>query len=255
MVFDSRKMELERWDKNIVLPTRIIITGKTNSGKSHLLLYLLYWMCDNIDELIVISPTLEPGEFEDITVPAHIHGEYNPDIITELWERVAAAKEKKNIMIVLDDSAFDIKKNDKSLSRVFTSGRHFGLSIVVITQKFRLLNQAIRSNSDYIVVSKTVNALERDAIYSECSVEDKKMFMEALARYTMNYGVLVINNLSGDAGGEENLMCDKAPAEIPKFYIEEEVLALEKRNRRREVGDEKRRDREREERMKSAYKE
>lgn len=217
--------ELKKWPygKELKVPIRIVLTGKTNTGKSYYARWLLYLLCDDIDELYVFCPTMKPKDWEDVTTKKHIFEEYNPNVIEDIIENqrknIDASKPVKQIMIYLDDCIFSFKKDDKVLSSLFVKGRHYGISVMVISQKFRLLNNSIRSNADIIVVTKVINQQEKDALYVEYNGGGhKNKFYSLLDTAIKSKGVMIIDNVNED---EEVFWKDKAPQNLPKFYIED----------------------------------
>lgn len=240
--------QVELWKRDIKLPTAIGITGKRNTGKSYYARWLLYLLTDEIDILYVICPTLKPKELEEITKPEHIIREYKESIIKDIVDGQVAlrdsGKEMKQIVILLDDAILEFKKNDETITKLYLKGRHYNITPIIITQKFRLLATGIRDNMDYCFCTRIVNELEKETVYKEYNDgRSKKEFYKTLEDATMNYGVLVIDNTTGD---RDIFFKDKAPKKLPDYYVEEEVGI----NRRHEIRKRRKKlieDREREE--------
>ena len=206
--------------KKIKLPTRIIITGKSNTGKSVYAKTLLYYLADNIDKLYIFSPTYEDSPFQDIE-GAEVEHEYNNEILTGIIDkqksRLNNDKELKEIVILFDDCILDINRGDKAFQTLFTRARHYKISPIVITQKLRIIEPSCRYNADYIFCTKIFNAMEKDIVFSEYGNMEKREFYKVLDKYTDNYGILVINNTT--AQRDEVLSYDKGVLELPEFYI------------------------------------
>lgn len=219
------ELALKQWNRNIKLPTAVICTAKRNVGKTYYSKFLLYLLCDEIDELYIICPTLRPRDWEDLTVPEHIFRDYSGTIIQDIIDKQIiqrdADKEMKQIVILLDDCVYSMKKTDPILETLYVKGRHYNITPIVLTQKFRLLSNAIRSNSDYCFCGKVVNLKEKETIYQEFNNGDsKKEFFNMMDIVTADRGILVIDNSTTE---KEMFYKDKAPDPMPRFYVEEAV--------------------------------
>lgn len=200
----------------IKLPTRIIITGKTNTGKSIYGKTLLYFLADKIDKLYIISPTLEG--LEDLTKESHIFPEYEQEALGKIVRKQKLREEKPQTLIYIDDSALDISKTDEILNRIFMNGRHDNLSVIIITQKFRCLSLILRDNTDYVCCTKIFNIKEKEALFEEYGGIEKKEFYKKLDDFTKNYYLMIINNTTPD---EQNVyLKDRGKKELPEFYVE-----------------------------------
>ena len=100
--------------------------------------------------------------------------------------------------ITIDDFAdrADIAKNPSSpLIQLFTKGRHSQCSCTILTQKFRLLNSAIRVNCHSLWLGRVISSLEKKALveeYGQAAGSDEA-FAAMLKRATsVDYGFLYI---------------------------------------------------------------
>lgn len=229
-----------KYGDDLQVPIRVCLTGKTNSGKTYFARWLLYLLADKIDELYILCPTMDPNSWKDLTTAKHIYSDYNVNIIQDIIDNQRKLKEKgrpmKQVMILLDDCVFNFKKEDKVLSALFIKGRHYNISVMIISQKFRLLNNVIRSNVELVIVAKVVNQKEKDAIFQEYSTQgSKNEFIQLITDTTKDKGVLIID-MNSD---EDNILHkSKAPAKLPKFYIEPETqnkIKLTTNNNKKDV--------------------
>ena len=72
--------------------------------------------------------------------------------------------------ITIDDwsDRADISKNPSSpLIQLFTKGRHSQCSCTILTQKFRLLNNALRINCNSLWIGRVTSSLEKKALIEE----------------------------------------------------------------------------------------
>jgi len=100
--------------------------------------------------------------------------------------------------ITVDDfcDRCDIAKNPSSpLIQLFTKGRHSQCSCTILTQKFRLLNSAIRVNCHSLWLGRVISSLEKKALieeYGQAAGSDEA-FAAMLKRATsVDYGFLYI---------------------------------------------------------------
>ena len=89
-------------------------------------------------KIFVISPTESVLKFYSDIVPENqvIHS-YSDEWVTELLKKLTNYKknntEKFNVLLILDDVGADAH-NSKALNKVFTMGRHLGISITITSQ-------------------------------------------------------------------------------------------------------------------------
>ncbi len=159
---------------NIDVPIRLIITGKTNTGKSHYFLMMLYYLQDKLDELYIFSPTIYSNQrFIALTKQNHIHDHYDQDELNNiLSSKEDQLRFNPNIklpqcMIFFDDCIATMSKNDKQVSKLFMTGRHLNISVCIISQKFRAISPSIRDNTDFVICTRIINKLEQEAVYEE----------------------------------------------------------------------------------------
>ena len=100
--------------------------------------------------------------------------------------------------ITIDDFAdrADIAKNPSSpLIQLFTKGRHSQCSCTILTQKFRLLNSAIRVNCHSLWLGRVISSLEKKALveeYGQAAGSDEAFAAMLKKATTPDYGFLYI---------------------------------------------------------------
>ena len=137
--------------------------------------------------------------------------EWNPKIISDTMAEMRKAnayvrknREKLNAThlyschITIDDWAdrADIARNPNSpIIQLFTKGRHSQCSCTILTQKFRLLNSAIRVCCHSLWIGRVISSLEKKALveeYGQAAGSDEA-FAAMLKRATsVDYGFLYI---------------------------------------------------------------
>lgn len=206
---------------NIKLPARIIITGKSNTGKTVYAKTLLYSLADNIDKLYIFSPTYEDSPFIDIDGNKKVYLEYDAEklnnIIKQQKHTLNNHGELAHVLILFDDCILDIHKNDKLFQSIFTRGRHYNISPIVITQRLRIIPPICRYNVDYVCCTKIYNSLEKEIIFNEFGNIPKKDFYKLLDAYTENYCLLIIDNTT--TASKNIYLTDRGKLKLEEFYI------------------------------------
>jgi hypothetical protein len=108
------------------------------------------------------------------------------------------AKHLMSCHITVDDWAdrSDISKNPSSpLIQLATKGRHSQCSTTILTQKFRLLNSAIRINCHSLWIGRVISSLEKKSLVEEFgeAAGSDAAFLEILRRATApDFGFLFV---------------------------------------------------------------
>ena len=181
-----------------LLNNRIGLIGKTNSGKSRLLKYMLNFEKHKFQKIFVISPTEAVLNFYSDIVPSNqIFNEYKDEWVTDLMQNLTNYKKNNdkpyNVLLILDDIGADAH-NSKALCKVFTMGRHLNISIVMTMQYLNQCPATCRSNFSFILVGQ-MNKLSTDLLVDEYLMGsiDKKNFLELYHKSSKDYNFFVIN--------------------------------------------------------------
>ena len=176
---------------------RIILCGKTNSGKSVLLKHMLQKEKHKFHKIFVISPTEQVLKFySDIVPPNQIIHEYSDEWITDLLKKLTAHKKnddkKFNVLLILDDVGADAH-NSKALNKVFTMGRHLGISIIITSQFINQLPLTSRTNASFVCCSQ-MNKASIDILVDEYLMGpiEKKEFIKMYHDSTRDFNFFVI---------------------------------------------------------------
>lgn len=123
-----------------------IICGSSKSGKSNLLKYLLVGephITKYFDFVLVFSKTLVNGFYQGFLDSQLMFKEYREEVIEDfkkLYEKKKQEKKTFRWLVILDDIVSQKSKYEKSIDDLFFSGRHYGASIVFLSQKVSLMN-------------------------------------------------------------------------------------------------------------------
>jgi hypothetical protein len=187
-----------------LLDNTLIFCAMRQSGKSALMKYLIEKQRELFKEIFLISPTEQiNNQFSDIVKPEFIFDEYNEEWMNSLIERMTeinkskkTKEEKTHILLILDDCCSDSNLSKMpSFKKIFTRGRHIGITIFVSAQYVYHVSPLIRSNSDFFLVGQLNNS-SIEKLMDEFLRGDfnKSQFKELYHNSTNNFYFLVINN-------------------------------------------------------------
>jgi hypothetical protein len=184
--------------------TAIGICAKRKSGKSELVRYIIDQYHDQFSKMLVISTTEAVNKFyhkiEQID-DKFIYDSYSESFVKALYlkmEKINEGKhksERTQVLLIMDDCMSDFNARSASeFKKIFTKGRHVGLTIIVIQQYIYHIPPVCRTNCDYVFVSqmnsKGVTTLAEEYRFGNIEIKDfKKMFLKS----TSDFGFLLIN--------------------------------------------------------------
>jgi len=181
---------------------RLIITGKTGTGKtsalgSLLLLPQFYKNDFKGDNIYIFSALVNDFKMEQIIkskkIPEmNIFTGFDDELLNALYDKlveeakedVARKKKIRNTLIILDDVSFDGSLRNglyNAVSRVFMNGRKQNISIIITAQYFSHILPSVRANASGAILYNT-NDKQLDLInddYNFINVEkgsNKSMF-------------------------------------------------------------------------------
>jgi len=185
-------------------PCRLIIAGRSQKGKTTLLIKLLikYFM-HQVDRIIIISPTY----YHDVkwrlidcnlTKEDRIYTEYYPKVIIQLSNYVKTLSMMGlATLVVMDDLTYAARtqgKSERLLNRLIADAVHFNTSVVVSVQRMVHTTMDMRENTDYFITFSNVNQGELSTIYKYFGGGTKKQFYELLHRATSrSYDTLCVD--------------------------------------------------------------
>jgi len=180
-----------------------VICSKRNTGKSKLVLNLIYNMVSKYDfQLIVLfSNTAKYLDDYNFLNKKFIFPLEDDKIhkIMKYQEQMRSKKKTCNCLMVLDD--VNIEKKSSALNEVFTMGRHHYITVIMSVQFPRhVCSRIIRNNIDYLYVSE----LNNETLYNiikECVVIpgiDSKEIFNFIMNSNHNYQYILYDNTEKD---------------------------------------------------------
>ena len=153
-------------------PERIIITGCSGSGKTHLIVHLVKKYHNNFYKIVVNGPKNNLFTFPE-TKGKTIHYEnelqklYNP--LDEVDEIDLENNHGKQLLCIYDDLIEYVHSSD-IIANIFTRGRHKNISVILLMQSFfpssagRTRYPMIKNNSSVQIFCKMRNVGELNLI-------------------------------------------------------------------------------------------
>ncbi len=205
----------------MVHPNFAIYSAKRNSGKSHLMKWMIYNVARSYNEIIIICPTSFNGDYTQIT--NNIYGTFDEGLIKHIIKKQTDLRKKgkaHRLLLVLDDCLSKANFNSRVFEQIATQGRHYHISCWISTQHYMKLPPVIRLNCDYMLLLGNQTARVMKTIYEELGgscFDNENEFSATIKHNLLNYGCFIINNLKGKC----HTM--RAPADIPKFRLTTQI--------------------------------
>ncbi|MDR3426054.1 ATPase/DNA packaging protein [Silvimonas sp.] len=181
------------------LTSRVTILGPSGSGKSNFLRSFLFERRNEIHTAVVFSGSEGANaQWEAIFPRAYIYNELDVNALerilqrqTDVTQNAPDPKTGNQVSLIFDD----LPEADLRLpimTKLFTKGRHYGIGIFVLIQFATMVPPAIRSNSNYVIVTQTQGE-DREKVYKTYfkilgSMERFNLVMDHFCR---NFGQLV----------------------------------------------------------------
>lgn len=173
---------IHRWDPEKVLGDKkrnpsILIVAARGSGKSVALRSLFEDRVEAYDRVFVVSrsaPTLEWYEewlpCRDGAPEPFVLLDNRPSFLKALVTSLGSVEAGKRgrTLVLLDDVIEQGRtRYNTGLSSLYTHGRHFGITVVMVTQSLSEVSTAIRKNSEVKLVGSLTNGSEIEGVCSE----------------------------------------------------------------------------------------
>jgi hypothetical protein len=191
-----------------------ILCAKRNSGKSVLLRYIVSLYDESFNKIFVVCPSETVNHFYSAFIPKeNIFEKYEEGWTNKLMARLedvnGKIKDKSKyyrVLLILDDCCSDVKMHQSdSIKRIFTRGRHCGLSLIITAQYPYQVPPICRANSDFIACGQ-MNQQGLEILTSEFLMGniERKEFIKIYHKNTSNYGFLLISNNSANDNSNLN---------------------------------------------------
>lgn len=165
-----------------------VISARRGAGKSTMLMNVLSskagWR-GHFDTIYFVSPTAAQDDkmlplVEECSQDGNFYDEFDEAVCAQIFDKIkqqveqaAQHKQRKpKQLLILDDCIMDMRKNKQQsvLNRMVVQSRHFGVSLVVTTQKYNALPTIIRGNMDCLSQFASYNAKELATVIDDLSI-------------------------------------------------------------------------------------
>lgn len=123
--------------EKLELPNNYFICGRTKSGKTNLMKYLIReaGKKKQIDYMFVISPSSRiTGKDYNFLDRKYVHADFNKQSFRKIL-KIQRANSFPNCVLILDDCVGSkFFKQDDGLKVVFATARHYNITVFLITQ-------------------------------------------------------------------------------------------------------------------------
>lgn len=180
--------------KLLVHPYRLLIIGKSQSGKTTLGIKCAEYLIPQVDEVYVISPTYEfQHSWDPIRESVHLAHDSAPVVFDALKSTITNSighednkmgeRIEERRLLILDDVSYEktLNQGNKGTFNSFAyNAVHWNLSILCIIHKTSNIGAGMKENCDGLILFNTVNTNEVENIYNNYGVVKTKKQMHAL---------------------------------------------------------------------------
>lgn len=205
------EIKLKKFDITRITGDKVVVLiGKRNTGKSHMVKNLLYYHRFT-PMATVISPTERANRFySDIIPPVFIYDDYSPAVVDNFCKRQKlimnhVRKEERlfrssntdpHAILIMDDCMYDSSwTKDANIRMLFMNGRHYHV-LFLITMQFPLgMPPSLRLQVDFVFILRDNIIQNRKKTFESFAGMFKTfdMFCEVMDQCTENYECLVID--------------------------------------------------------------
>lgn len=207
----------------VQVPSINLVIASPGGGKSHYIKSEIYALSRSgaFGYGICICPTARNTGGYDFMPQDHVYTRYDSSIIDHLMKTQSEnIRRGKNIQafLILDDCLAIIKWNDKIVSELITTYRHYGITIFIATQYTMSMPPIIRECATNVMIfslftDKSVGTVKDTFIYNIDTIANTKKFVEVNTR---DHHILLVRCQSPLATRYSRI---KAIPRIPQFKL------------------------------------
>ena len=172
---DKVKEEIPEEEKNEYLcpvhPFRLCVIGRSGSGKSCLVLNMLFKYL-RYDNFVLISKTARLQEqFEVICDLAELFPSKFKIFENVLSFQLKDVAKTKKTIIVVDDYQEESEKEQLYINKLFIKSRHYNCSTIYLAQSYFKISQRSRASANYFIFFRINSTKEINRIHKEIAGE------------------------------------------------------------------------------------
>ena len=200
-----------------------LICGRTGTGKTHLLKYVVGSMKSQFAIAFGFCATRFAGNLDFIPQERCFEA-FSVKKVQDILKHQAAAVAQGtagNVLLVFDDVLGEetIKLYGSLFLQLATTCRHYCITVIITTQYLHKVPPAMRENSRYVFVTSVDNPRTMKMLYEEFGINGitRKEFDHFCEQFTKGYSAFLINR-GGKTKGETFLRIEAPPA-MPGFTL------------------------------------
>jgi hypothetical protein len=227
------EISIKKFDPEILPADAVILVlGKRSSGKSALIVDLMFHMRKKLDLCIGFNTTEESSHtLTKITHPAFIFYEYDNPRLRKILDYQrdlvkmsdASGKQRwKRIGCVLDDCGDDTKIFKlKEIVEIHKMGRHRKLFFINATQYAIDMPASLRGQVDFVIAFSHINAMEREKLYKYYFGVFKSMkeFDNVFIECTKGFDCMILDARKKSYNPSECCYWYRANLSVPEFKV------------------------------------
>lgn len=228
-----QEFDLKQIKMDICGTPRILVYGPTGSGKSLLIVDILYHHQD-VPIVTIVSPTERFNHtYKDIVPELFIH-DFSKEIIKKFIQRQEFIQDKQKndpkykkidprAILILDDSLHKIKKisHDEDIDFLFIAGRWVSAAPIFAIQDPIGLSPTQRGQLSYTFIFYDPLETNKKKLFEHYAgvFPNYRMFSDALDYYSQDFGCLVIDHTNKRARKIEEKVFWYQAKKHPKFRM------------------------------------
>lgn len=196
------------------IPSITVLYAPPRCGKSHLIKHLVYSFCKagKFNHGIVFCPT---GGY-DFMPDGYVHSMYSDEMLSSFMS--FQKRNGKPAFLIFDDCLGMINPNSKVFTKLFTTYRHYNITILITAQYVNKLPPVCRDCATYVFVFKQFSEPSFIGLHKAFfpNFDDWKQTKAFVEKNTGDHKFIIVDTLESP---ERRYSVSKAPSKIPNFKL------------------------------------
>lgn len=149
-------------------PCRILVSGRSQSGKTTLASDILMWLHPQVDIIILCSPT---QAYQKTWIKVEDYINYRVEKPQEAFDIVDGITEKegnsKRVLLVMDDISYEQVMNTGNkgtISKLSYNAIWLNITLLVVCHKTHNISNSVRENLEHYIQFRTTSPTELDEV-------------------------------------------------------------------------------------------
>jgi hypothetical protein len=182
-------------------PPKILVLGKSGSGKTSLVQDLLFYI-RKIHAGVVVCPTeASLVDYRVMFPEIFIHDRWDSEVIADflkMQKKIRKTNPRFHQLLMLDDIMYDNKTilKDESTRFIFMNGRNNNISVIVTMQYCMDITPDIRNQIDFVFALRDNVHANREKLWKNFFgiIPTSDAFHQIMSRCTTGYNAIVLDN-------------------------------------------------------------